>query len=310
MDLNLLKVFILIMRTRSITQTAVLLDVSTPAASQALSRLRDHYNDRLFIRQGRSMHPTLFAENLYETIYDAYEVLDQHSKSNRTFSPELSNRAFRIACHQDVSSFISAPLLKYLAEKPPNTAIHFEVGHKNDEERQTALKFKKVDFILTTTELDKHSYDNELLYSDSLYVVYRKDHPRLKGRVDYDAFFNEQHILWRPQSSVITTLDILSTLPLPKRNSVIQVDSIYHALLLCAETDLICAAPFVMINKILSANPILNVSVLPFETNQLQFYLSMHRAHKSDQGAQWLKNAIIDISHNIKFGSQFEQVHR
>lgn len=299
MDLNLLRIFILIMRTRSISQSAEILGISTPAASQALNRLRNHYNDRLFIRQGRSMQPTLLAENIYDTVREAYDILSDHSQAYQAFEPQTSSRTFRIACHQDTSSFIAGPLFKMLSEIAPHLTIEFKTHHKNDQQREQDLKYKKVDFILTTSELPENQYQNCLLYQDYLYATYKPDHPRLSGVITEEQFFNEQHIIWRPQSSNVETLDLLTPHPLPDRKSVMQVDSIYHALLMCTETEMVCCAPLLSIHKLLLLSPSLAISPLPFKTLPLSFYLSQHKAHTADQGAMWLKNLIQELFNNL-----------
>ena len=49
-DLNLLRTFVIVYRARSITRAAETLRLSQPAVSHALKRLRDHFDDPLFIR--------------------------------------------------------------------------------------------------------------------------------------------------------------------------------------------------------------------------------------------------------------------
>ncbi|NWD71744.1 LysR family transcriptional regulator [Pseudomonas gingeri] len=58
LDLNLLLVFLIIFRERSLTRTAQLLDVTQPAVSGSLLRLRQHFDDPLFIRLRGRMEPT------------------------------------------------------------------------------------------------------------------------------------------------------------------------------------------------------------------------------------------------------------
>jgi LysR family transcriptional activator for leuABCD operon len=61
MDLNLLKTFDAVMKSKSVNAAAEALNVTPPAVSHALNRLRDQYQDALFIRQGRGITPTSFA---------------------------------------------------------------------------------------------------------------------------------------------------------------------------------------------------------------------------------------------------------
>ena len=57
LDLNLLHVFDTIYREGSLTRAARALHLTQPAVSHSLSRLRDHFDDPLFTRQGNQMVP-------------------------------------------------------------------------------------------------------------------------------------------------------------------------------------------------------------------------------------------------------------
>jgi DNA-binding transcriptional LysR family regulator len=58
-DLNLLVVFMVLFRERSVSKTAQCLNLKQPAISGSLSRLRARFNDPLFVRVGpRGMRPT------------------------------------------------------------------------------------------------------------------------------------------------------------------------------------------------------------------------------------------------------------
>lgn len=65
MDLNLLKTFDVVMKTRSVNEAADSLGITAPAVSQALNRLREQYQDPLLIRKGRGIAPTNFAVELH-----------------------------------------------------------------------------------------------------------------------------------------------------------------------------------------------------------------------------------------------------
>ena len=67
-DLNLFRVFEAIYCEGNISKAAAALNLSQPAVSHALAKLRDHYDDRLFIRQGNEMRPTALTKNVIEEV--------------------------------------------------------------------------------------------------------------------------------------------------------------------------------------------------------------------------------------------------
>ena len=76
-DLNLIRSFVAIYETRSLTAAAARLYVTQPAVSQALARLRRDLNDPLFRREGRMMEPSPLAVSLFPGFRDAIAGIDR-----------------------------------------------------------------------------------------------------------------------------------------------------------------------------------------------------------------------------------------
>ncbi|MFJ5295594.1 LysR family transcriptional regulator [Pseudomonas sp. NPDC088368] len=75
-DLNLLLVFIVLFRELSVSKTAVCLNVTQPAVSGSLARLRKRFNDRLFVPVGpRGVRPTAKASEIAQTLLPALNII-------------------------------------------------------------------------------------------------------------------------------------------------------------------------------------------------------------------------------------------
>ncbi len=96
-DLNLIRVFVAVTETRSLTAAAARLYVTQPAVSQALGRLRRELDDPLFTRTGRLMVPTPLAESVYPGFREALSAVDRTLDGVHRFDPADSVRLFRIA---------------------------------------------------------------------------------------------------------------------------------------------------------------------------------------------------------------------
>ena len=95
LDLNLLRVFDAVLRSRSVTAAAAQLRLTQPAVSNALARLRSAFGDALFLRAGQSMEPTPFARELAEPVRQALALLDSALAHGPGFDPASSSRLFR-----------------------------------------------------------------------------------------------------------------------------------------------------------------------------------------------------------------------
>lgn len=76
-DLNLFRVFEVVYRERNLTRAAAVLHVSQSAVSHSLARLREHFSDPLFVREGRGVTPTAAAMRLAPGIIDSLSRLQQ-----------------------------------------------------------------------------------------------------------------------------------------------------------------------------------------------------------------------------------------
>lgn len=74
-DLNLLPIFLTVIQERSITKAAITLQMSQPAVSNAMSRLKRALDDELFFRNGHGVEPTKFAINLFNSLVGPFNEI-------------------------------------------------------------------------------------------------------------------------------------------------------------------------------------------------------------------------------------------
>jgi len=96
LDLNLLVAFQVLMEERNVSAAARRLNLTQPAVSGALSRLRDYFKDDLLALQGRKMHPTPKAEGLFEPVSRALLQIRGEITRAGNFDPRISTRHFQI----------------------------------------------------------------------------------------------------------------------------------------------------------------------------------------------------------------------
>ena len=84
LDLNLLKALDALLDERSVTRAAARLALTQPAVSGMLTRLRDAFNDPLFIRAPHGMVPTLRAQALAAPVKQL--LTDAETLLHRSFS--------------------------------------------------------------------------------------------------------------------------------------------------------------------------------------------------------------------------------
>ncbi|WJD65105.1 LysR family transcriptional regulator [Pseudomonas kurunegalensis] len=76
-DLNALITFLVVYRERGVSRAARALNVTQPAVSNCLSKLRRQFNDPLFVLSGRTIEPTAMAVSLAQSLAPALQQLQQ-----------------------------------------------------------------------------------------------------------------------------------------------------------------------------------------------------------------------------------------
>ena len=107
LDLNLLVVLDALLVEESVSKTAERLNLTQPAISNALARLRHHFQDDLLVRLGRQLVPTPLAQTLRDPVRDALLQIQSIADARPSFDPKTEQRQFTIVS----SDYVAATLL-------------------------------------------------------------------------------------------------------------------------------------------------------------------------------------------------------
>ena len=110
LDLNLLVVFNAIYTEGSLTKAGEIVGITQPAVSSALSKLRDYFDDQLFIRVGQGVQPTAKTENIIIHVREALSILQKSLETPDAFDPVESSRTFKLSLN-DISEGRVLPIL-------------------------------------------------------------------------------------------------------------------------------------------------------------------------------------------------------
>ncbi|MDY7073962.1 HTH-type transcriptional regulator YidZ [Pseudomonas hunanensis] len=145
-DLNLLRVFDMLLREQNVSRAAERLALTQPTVSNALARLRDQLGDPLLVRVGRRMRPTPRALALEGPIRAALQQIEQTLGTGDGFEPQRSHRQLRIALTDFVEQLCMPPLLARLQLLAPNLRI--DVVHLAPNLPAEALDRGDLDLVL------------------------------------------------------------------------------------------------------------------------------------------------------------------
>lgn len=176
LDLNLLRVFDCVFRTRRVVDAAELLEVSQPAVSNALRKLRSIFDDELFIRTSKGMVPTQKAMDMAEPIGFALKTIGLTlDSSDRGYDPSVDQRQFIIATSDLGESYFGPRLVTQFMKWAPNVTLDFV--RNNRPNIGDLLEDGEVDIVLGyLPDLITNMFSFRLFYQN-WNLSARKDHP-------------------------------------------------------------------------------------------------------------------------------------
>lgn len=294
-DLNLLKVFEIVIRTGSVHKSAEMLNITPSAVSQSLNRLRDKYPDPLFVRDGRNLKPTNFSLALYDHIKEHLNVLLSTQDFFADFDPLTSTRTFKISTHSDLELLFYSDLLNLLDEKAPNIKLKLINNFENEDALQNSLRLRNADLSITVQTMKEMSYNTEILSSENVMVIARKGHPKvIDNEISFDDFFNARHAASSFNDRETKTLESIAKQNLPARNIEYVGESVLNIVFTVSNTDLIGLMPQAFYEHLKSLNRV-NAIKPPFEMENIDIYMNCHKSMDEDAGIIWLKEQIRNL---------------
>lgn len=192
-DLNLLVVLEAIYTEGGITRAAQRLNVTQPAVSYALGRLRELLDDPLFVREGHSMVPTPFTRSIIEPLRQSLRGIETALNEARTFDPERSERRFNVGCRDVLESRILPHLMKRIARSAPG--VQLATVQFRRRETPSDLLNGRLDVLIDVVLPSSRDIRHVRISRDRYAVVARRDHPEIRGSIDLDTYLNQGHIM-------------------------------------------------------------------------------------------------------------------
>lgn len=187
-DLNLLKVFVILWETRSVSRASEVLSISQPAVSHSLRRLRESLGDNLFISTRAGLLPTSRSNILIGPIKDALNQISQTLDTDTRFLPEKSDREFKIGMLDLVEYWVLPAILAIIVKEAQGVLVH-GVSLPDSATSRLMLERDEIDVILTDKEPIDKNLRSERLYEEYLTTLIWKKEKRKNKRYKISARF-------------------------------------------------------------------------------------------------------------------------
>nr|WP_321359103.1 LysR family transcriptional regulator [uncultured Hyphomonas sp.] len=291
-DLNLLPVLEAVYDERSLTRASEILRITQPAVSNALSRLRAHFEDPLFVREGRGVKPTAMAEALMPAVREALDKLRSGLEPRSVFEPSRSTRVFNLSA-RDAGAFLIAPALAARLEQvAPGVRILWSQLHRSAVAAELASG--RLDLAIDVSDLLGMDMERETILSTPYVCVLSPDHPQADQALTPDSFFDLRHIAVSSRREGRSLIEELARTFGRRITPAQRLPNYMPALEIVRQTGFALVAP----HQIAEAVG-LTMLDLPFDFPAPESTLYWHRENAGDPALTWLRGLIRDISRDL-----------
>lgn len=292
LDLNLLRVLDALLRERHLTRAAKGLGLSQPAASHALSRLRAHLGDPLFVRSSAGLEPTPRAAALAPKLRSAMLALSECVTGMPAFDPLTARTSFTLSTADYGSFVLVPPLLEHLSRQAPGVNVWVR-SVREDTFAELARGDADVHAGPIAQGATAPGIHMEPLFEEEFVCVVRKDHPRVRGPLDLDTYADLPHVFVAPRGTPGGIVDQVLAKHRRKRRVAIAVPQFLLAPFLVSKSDMVLtigrrvAEDFAAMLPLRILEP--PITIPPFVTQ-----LVWHERTQGDPAHQWFRARIMD----------------
>jgi DNA-binding transcriptional LysR family regulator len=269
------------------------MDMTQPALSKTLARLREHFGDQLFVRVAFEMKPTTKALQLAPQIRSILQELSLLQSEQIPFLPEMSTRNFNFAGPDAAVVLFLPPILKYMKEHAPHVrlgAVQLDMEHLH-----SWLESGQVDLTAGSFPHLVQGIKRQRLFGFNYLSLVRKGHPRLADLSSLDAFVEEQHVVVAAIGTGHHTQIAKQILEsaIPKEKITAHVPGFAAAALLAKLTDTVVTMP-TPIGAVLARELNLDIFQPPVKLPDMEIYQYWHERYDRDPGHEWLRALFYD----------------
>jgi DNA-binding transcriptional LysR family regulator len=302
LDLNLLRVFDVIMSEQNLTRAADRLATTQPAVSNALKRLREALNDELFVRTAHGVKPTPRAEELWPGVRAALSELEALLAPPR-FDIAALQTVFRLSMADSTASLLLPGLLRSIQAQAPGIDLRMIPLTSRDPRPmllQSEIELAVGSFPGVVAQLSGETgstapVHHHRLYSGKYICIMRKDHPLAAGALTLDGYCGALHALVSFSGRAHGPADDALAALGRQRRIALSVNQFYTVGRVVADSDLISIVPRHLLKTIGMAT-LLTTKELPFDLPVVHVDMLWHDRDNRKAPHQWIRQVMQQIA--------------
>jgi DNA-binding transcriptional LysR family regulator len=288
-NLNLLVALDALLTEGSVIGAAERMNLSPPAMSRTLARVRHALGDEILVRAGRGMVPTPRALELHGQVRSLIEDVRAVLRPEASADPATLARSFTIRASDYVAGVFGVPLQVIAAREAPQITLRFADQGKED---LSALREGRLDLDIGVLGDIGPEIRVQTLLRDRFVAVVRTGHPLLRGRMTVRRFAAADHISASRRGLHRGPIDdALAAQGLSRRVRFV-VPGFHAAMLTAAASDMVAAVPLAVAATAARLGLKIRYVDLPVATPEVAIAQAWHPRFEKDAGHRWLRDAV------------------
>jgi DNA-binding transcriptional LysR family regulator len=305
-DLNLLVYLDALLRERNVTQAANKLNLSQPAMSNGLRRLRELFDDPLLVRTSEGMTPTERALELEPVVREVLTNIDRAVQPRSAFEPENAHRVFRIMASDYAESTLFPTVLGKLRTLAPGLTLDIMTP---SDVSFLDVERGKVDMVINRFDSMPQSFHQIHLWDDSFTCVLSPENPVLED-FTLENYLKANHV-WVSKTGMGVGVGVdpddvqrlgwvdLALNKLGKKRQIRVFTRHYQAAMTLAEqNDLIVTLP-TRAAELKRDNPRVVLRDPPLEIPPLELKMAWSPLLQHNPANKWLRKLIADTAREL-----------
>ena len=291
-DLNLFIVFDAIYTEANLTRAGQIVGITQPAVSNALARLRETFNDPLFVRTAQGMVPTPMAQNIIGPVRNALQLLRVSVQESRTFNPLQANKTFRISMTDLTEAVVLPPLFQRLRRLAPNVKIESMLAKRRETTKELAAG--RLDFAMDAPLNTDPQVRHVKLLEDRYVCAMRRGHPLAKDKLSVEEYLSLSHIHISSRRSGLGMVDLALGKMGQQRKIALRSQHYMMATQVIQQTDMAVTVP-----ERFARRHDLHQIPLPVDIPPLETHIYWHESTDQDPANRWMREQMIELAQQV-----------
>lgn len=300
-NVMLMRAVLTLVSEAHVSRAAAHMNMTQPAMSKLLAKVRVMYGDPLLVRTEKGMVPTTRALELASQIRNILRLIDDSVAGTPAFTPATAQAHFRLLASESLTLSFVPSLIKTLQSESPFVTLSIHPPQLLRARQE--LEESRADFVMSSVRPSYEGLRSVPMFKQKLVVVVSTRHSTIRKQLTLDDYLAFPHAYYAGLEGdtplIESTVDEVLAQHGLRRTIATWLPSALGSPAIVADTDLIATLPERVAHRFAAALG-LRVFEPPLPFPDIEVALYWHERSHLDPAHQWLRSVMRQIALNIR----------